>query len=295
MCSYGVCFNGGHCREGSSQLCDCPAGFSGPSCQYGELERLIWNSASFLVPFSSLSFYWCGQRRLSVLLDQDDPSGLEFLTCHSCVCSVKGGFKLWKDFADVFKPRPRCHLIKNTFLAIWPAKHPRWTLPERSFSPWAAENLLTSAFGFSTSGSAILSAALLLNLSCWSKPVKDSVVFLIKPHDGKFLSVSTHPCLSLKLDPCWGHMKTLRPGFWVGFRLSGSHFFFFFFYSCDIQGLSPHGASGPYGPVGGSIRLRSNRSKRSADSPSAWSELAVVAELPEVASDYFTLQWESHS
>ncbi|GAA6071821.1 multiple epidermal growth factor-like domains protein 6 isoform X1, partial [Tachysurus ichikawai] len=34
ICSYGVCFNGGRCREGSSQLCDCPAGFHGPSCQY---------------------------------------------------------------------------------------------------------------------------------------------------------------------------------------------------------------------------------------------------------------------
>ncbi|KAI9520981.1 hypothetical protein NQZ68_010682 [Dissostichus eleginoides] len=34
MCSYGVCFNGGHCREGSTQLCDCLAGFNGPSCQY---------------------------------------------------------------------------------------------------------------------------------------------------------------------------------------------------------------------------------------------------------------------
>lgn len=36
VCSYGVCFNGGQCREGSTQLCDCPAGFNGPSCQYGE-------------------------------------------------------------------------------------------------------------------------------------------------------------------------------------------------------------------------------------------------------------------
>lgn len=36
VCSYGVCFNGGHCREGSTQLCECLAGFNGPSCQYGE-------------------------------------------------------------------------------------------------------------------------------------------------------------------------------------------------------------------------------------------------------------------
>ncbi|KAI3369376.1 hypothetical protein L3Q82_007610 [Scortum barcoo] len=37
VCSYGVCFNGGQCREGSTQLCDCPAGFNGPSCQYAAL------------------------------------------------------------------------------------------------------------------------------------------------------------------------------------------------------------------------------------------------------------------
>ncbi|TRY91807.1 hypothetical protein DNTS_012064 [Danionella cerebrum] len=36
VCSYGVCFNGGQCREGSAQLCVCPGGFSGPSCQYGK-------------------------------------------------------------------------------------------------------------------------------------------------------------------------------------------------------------------------------------------------------------------
>ncbi|KAM7402323.1 hypothetical protein PAMP_017570 [Pampus punctatissimus] len=39
VCSYGVCFNGGQCQEGSTQLCDCPAGFNGPSCQYGKCLR----------------------------------------------------------------------------------------------------------------------------------------------------------------------------------------------------------------------------------------------------------------
>ncbi|XP_026098326.1 multiple epidermal growth factor-like domains protein 6 [Carassius auratus] len=38
VCSYGVCFNGGQCREGSAQLCHCSAGFSGPSCQYETLD-----------------------------------------------------------------------------------------------------------------------------------------------------------------------------------------------------------------------------------------------------------------
>ncbi|GCB67967.1 hypothetical protein scyTo_0005233 [Scyliorhinus torazame] len=34
MYSYGVCFNGGKCIEGMSQLCHCPEGFQGPRCQY---------------------------------------------------------------------------------------------------------------------------------------------------------------------------------------------------------------------------------------------------------------------
>ncbi|XP_061306389.1 multiple epidermal growth factor-like domains protein 6 [Pezoporus flaviventris] len=33
-CGYGVCFNGGNCAEGSSQLCHCSSGFQGPRCQY---------------------------------------------------------------------------------------------------------------------------------------------------------------------------------------------------------------------------------------------------------------------
>ncbi|MED6251201.1 hypothetical protein ATANTOWER_025167 [Ataeniobius toweri] len=59
MCSYGVCFNGGQCREGSNQLCDCPVGFNGPSCQYDRhlfgidgliFESIIhWNTTLFIV------------------------------------------------------------------------------------------------------------------------------------------------------------------------------------------------------------------------------------------------------
>ncbi|KAL4646019.1 multiple epidermal growth factor-like domains protein 6 [Arapaima gigas] len=36
VCSYGACFNGGQCHEGTSRLCRCPAGFEGTSCEYGE-------------------------------------------------------------------------------------------------------------------------------------------------------------------------------------------------------------------------------------------------------------------
>ncbi|OPJ86013.1 hypothetical protein AV530_011221 [Patagioenas fasciata monilis] len=40
-CGYGVCFNGGSCAEGSSQLCHCSSGFQGPRCQYGKQSSQI--------------------------------------------------------------------------------------------------------------------------------------------------------------------------------------------------------------------------------------------------------------
>lgn len=178
----------------------------------------------------------------------------------------------------------RCHSIKNTFLAIWPTEHPRRTLPEWSFSPWAAENLLTSAFGFSKAAQLFLSAAPLLNLSCWSKPVKDSVFFVIKPHDRKFLSVSIHPCLSLKLEPLPGHMGT--SGLWVLGCRAGSEFYTkVTFRSSLLVTLWPNGHT----TVGGSFCLRSNRFKQSADSPSMWSELAVVDKLARLTDDYLII------
>lgn len=36
VCSSGTCFNGGMCSETSDQLCQCPEGFEGTRCQYGE-------------------------------------------------------------------------------------------------------------------------------------------------------------------------------------------------------------------------------------------------------------------
>uniref|UniRef100_A0A8C3QME9 Multiple epidermal growth factor-like domains protein 6 n=1 Tax=Cyanoderma ruficeps TaxID=181631 RepID=A0A8C3QME9_9PASS len=36
LCTAGTCFNGGKCSEEGSQVCQCPAGFQGPRCQYGE-------------------------------------------------------------------------------------------------------------------------------------------------------------------------------------------------------------------------------------------------------------------
>ncbi|XP_028854769.1 multiple epidermal growth factor-like domains protein 6 [Denticeps clupeoides] len=65
VCSYGVCFNGGVCREGSAQLCDCPVGFNGPSCQYG---CVFWK-----VTLRALGILWW--------MDPGDLEGLRKLLC----------------------------------------------------------------------------------------------------------------------------------------------------------------------------------------------------------------------
>ena len=36
QCHSGVCFNGGMCMGGYSQMCSCQGGFQGPRCQYGK-------------------------------------------------------------------------------------------------------------------------------------------------------------------------------------------------------------------------------------------------------------------
>lgn len=36
LCAADTCFNGGKCSEEGPHMCQCPAGFQGPRCQYGE-------------------------------------------------------------------------------------------------------------------------------------------------------------------------------------------------------------------------------------------------------------------
>uniref|UniRef100_A0A663MES8 Multiple EGF like domains 6 n=1 Tax=Athene cunicularia TaxID=194338 RepID=A0A663MES8_ATHCN len=43
LCSAGTCFNGGKCPEAGSQMCQCPAGFQGPRCQYDVDECAVVN------------------------------------------------------------------------------------------------------------------------------------------------------------------------------------------------------------------------------------------------------------
>lgn len=71
-----------------------------------------------------------------------------------------------------------------------------------------------------------------------------------------------------------------RPSvFRVGFRLSGSNVFARVTFRTSLLMTHRTIHSHPTSHVGSSICLRSNHLKHSADSPSLWSELAVVAKL----------------
>ncbi|KAL1265047.1 hypothetical protein QQF64_003074, partial [Cirrhinus molitorella] len=59
VCSYGVCFNGGQCREGSAQLCHCSAGFSGPSCQYDVNECEETNGGCEALCCNTIGSFYC--------------------------------------------------------------------------------------------------------------------------------------------------------------------------------------------------------------------------------------------
>ena len=47
-----MCFNGGQCRGGYSQMCACRNGFQGPRCQYGK-----WKTEQQLLPQRHASAY----------------------------------------------------------------------------------------------------------------------------------------------------------------------------------------------------------------------------------------------
>lgn len=45
LCSADTCFNGGRCAHTGDEVCECPGGFQGTRCQYGELGDpflLVW-------------------------------------------------------------------------------------------------------------------------------------------------------------------------------------------------------------------------------------------------------------
>lgn len=48
LCSADTCFNGGRCAHEGDQVCECPAGFQGSRCQYGEFGNpvlLLWTDS----------------------------------------------------------------------------------------------------------------------------------------------------------------------------------------------------------------------------------------------------------
>ncbi|TFK13863.1 axonemal dynein light intermediate polypeptide 1 [Platysternon megacephalum] len=59
VCNYGVCFNGGNCMEGSSQLCRCPSGFQGPRCQYDVNECEAGNGGCESQCCNTIGSFYC--------------------------------------------------------------------------------------------------------------------------------------------------------------------------------------------------------------------------------------------
>uniref|UniRef100_A0A8B9MMH6 Multiple epidermal growth factor-like domains protein 6 n=1 Tax=Accipiter nisus TaxID=211598 RepID=A0A8B9MMH6_9AVES len=59
LCSDGTCFNGGKCSEAGSQVCQCPAGFQGPRCQYDVNECTAENGGCHDQCCNTIGSYHC--------------------------------------------------------------------------------------------------------------------------------------------------------------------------------------------------------------------------------------------
>ncbi|KAM6240977.1 multiple epidermal growth factor-like domains protein 6 [Porphyrio hochstetteri] len=70
VCSHGLCFNGGHCIEGSSQPCRCPPGFQGPRCQYDLNECETGNGGCESRCCNTIGSFYC-QCPAGLRLEQD--------------------------------------------------------------------------------------------------------------------------------------------------------------------------------------------------------------------------------
>uniref|UniRef100_A0A672P1C1 Multiple EGF like domains 6 n=1 Tax=Sinocyclocheilus grahami TaxID=75366 RepID=A0A672P1C1_SINGR len=100
VCSYGVCFNGGQCREGSAQLCHCPARFSGPSCQYDIDECQVHNGGCQHKCVNTRGSYHC-QCNAGSRLHVDGRTCIAIHSCsvgnggceHFCVQQTAGHFQ----------------------------------------------------------------------------------------------------------------------------------------------------------------------------------------------------------
>uniref|UniRef100_A0A8C3QMU1 Uncharacterized protein n=1 Tax=Cyanoderma ruficeps TaxID=181631 RepID=A0A8C3QMU1_9PASS len=111
LCTAGTCFNGGKCSEEGSQVCQCPAGFQGPRCQYDVNECTTENGGCHDRCCNTIGSYHCkcpaGQK-----LGEDGKSCADVDECEvlnggcqqGCVnthgsfqCQCRAGFRLHAD------------------------------------------------------------------------------------------------------------------------------------------------------------------------------------------------------
>uniref|UniRef100_A0A8C5TVS3 Multiple epidermal growth factor-like domains protein 6 n=1 Tax=Malurus cyaneus samueli TaxID=2593467 RepID=A0A8C5TVS3_9PASS len=111
LCTAGTCFNGGKCSGEGSQMCQCPAGFQGPQCQYDVNECATENGGCHERCCNTVGSFHCkcpaGQR-----LGEDGKSCTDVDECEvlnggcqqGCVntqgsfqCQCQQGFRLHTD------------------------------------------------------------------------------------------------------------------------------------------------------------------------------------------------------
>uniref|UniRef100_A0A8C9N7X0 Multiple epidermal growth factor-like domains protein 6 n=1 Tax=Serinus canaria TaxID=9135 RepID=A0A8C9N7X0_SERCA len=118
LCTAGSCFNGGRCSEGGSQVCQCPAGFQGPRCQYDVNECTMDNGGCHDRCCNTIGSYHCkcpaGQK-----LGEDGKSCADVDECEvlnggcqqgcantqgSFQCQCQPGFRLHADGRSCLDP-----------------------------------------------------------------------------------------------------------------------------------------------------------------------------------------------
>uniref|UniRef100_A0A8B9PKZ1 Multiple epidermal growth factor-like domains protein 6 n=1 Tax=Apteryx owenii TaxID=8824 RepID=A0A8B9PKZ1_APTOW len=115
-----LCFNGGNCIEGSSQLCHCPSGFQGPRCQYDVNECAAGNGGCESQCCNTIGSFYC-KCPDGLTLEEDGKACADVDECqvhnggcqHRCVntlgsyyCACKLGFRLHTDGRTCIRKNP---------------------------------------------------------------------------------------------------------------------------------------------------------------------------------------------